>query len=388
MFVLAFELILLPTAGGGGNSKLYTYTSLLELSASLLIDISSHTFVSSSQMRVTSQRFIAPEKTKLPAAAEKGSSMDIFQLALDSGNLLKKKLPGAAPSAASSSSSASKSRPPGSSSSLLSNHKAAIKKKLLPSGGDSTTVKAADSTASKDPSKKNEETLPASFNRKSSVLGKYKIPKRPEDEDQPEASSGIAVSSSSSKTEDTMTPMFGPNVFTTNLREQFAQIPKDSRGSTTSGGSGGDVDSPVTTPKSNNIFQRFHKDDGASTSTGYQAPPPPPLPQRTLPAPQPPVAPPVEPPKTSNFWSMMRPNENVVVKPADTGVAVSEASSSVKGIGLTLYGCEGRGKLIAKLLLSTTELKNPSRTIVLQGWMSDVPKFKHGTISKRFELQG
>ena len=43
------------------------------------------------------------------------------------------------------------------------------------------------------------------------------------------------------------------------------------------------------------------------------------------------------------------------------------------------------------LLLSTTELKIPSRTIVLQGWVSsvvsDVPKFKHGIISKRFEIE-
>ena len=37
--------------------------------------------------------------------------------------------------------------------------------------------------------------------------------------------------------------------------------------------------------------------------------------------------------------------------------------------------------------LSTTELKIPLSTIV-QGWVSDVPKFKHGIISKHFELEG
>ena len=301
------------------------------------------------QMNVTSQRFIAPEKTKLPVSAsvEKSSSLDIFQLALDSGNLLKKKTAGATPSSSSSSSSSSKSRL-SSSSSLSSNLNKSLKKKLSIGGSDATpktltdgsisvktkadstvtasSAAATSSSSSKDTSKKYGETLPASYHRKSSVLGKYKIPKRPEDE-QPDQ--GVAPPVTPKIDDVAKAPVIGPNVFTTNLREQFANLSKDARGPSSSAAAVG-AETGSTTPSSpapkTNIFQRFHNNKEDPVAPGRVAAAPT---TAWTPKPNQPAAPPkVDAPKTNNFWSMMRPSETVVVKAADSGVSVTEASSS------------------------------------------------------------
>ena len=71
--------------------------------------------------------------------------------------------------------------------------------------------------------------------------------------------------------------------------------------------------------------------------------------------------------------------------------------NSLAAMGLDLQRLQVRWKdlsmcwcIVFVLFLSTTELKIPSRTLVLQGWcsLSDVSNFKHEIISKRFELEG
>ena len=170
--------------------------------------------------------------------------------------------------------------------------------------------------------------MPASFHRKSNVLGKYKIPKRPEDE-LPEGSHASAPP----KTGDSTLPPQTPNVFTTNLREQFTNASKAVLGPTVPaslagrGVSGADgAVPPLSTPKTN-IFQRFHnnKEDPSMPMRGT---PTPSTSGSSLSTPSRPTPTKPDTPKTNNFWSMMRPNETVVVKAADSGVAVTEASSS------------------------------------------------------------
>jgi hypothetical protein len=341
-------------------------------------------------MDVAKQRFLAPEVTKLRPVGNEGkasasTSVDIFQMALDTGNLLAKKPP------------LPKSRPPFCSTSITKTNVKKASDKLVSSESDSK--KLPDSSSKErllttESSKRFNETLPASYSRKTSVLGKYKIPKKASElstspqpsasdehlssetqfttdvfvesevsdkiEGVPPGSSDIVETSTFALTlrhGNSKVPPVGSNL-TLNLREQFAMLAKDNRKVPLS-------DSLSQSVKQNNVFERFcSKDEDPPNATPVSTASPSGM-TISKSAPSPTVTPSSSPvtsspssdvigqskvitssqidvPKSSNFWSMMQKKAPASMEVPflstaanseidDPGISFTEASSSLSG---------------------------------------------------------